>query len=88
MDLRHPNPSNTQTSTTSYGVALQLTGGTPYLPNPTRLLYQKIQTCRVILVPILLEISGAATSGTFVLLTLTCVYMPQRMGLFRSTEME
>ena len=79
MDPRHPYPLNDQILTPSQGGALQLTGGNPYLPNSTRILNRPSQTCRMILVPLLLVILYAATTGKFLTPHLICVNMPQIM---------
>ena len=77
MDIIHPDPSNTNISTTNEGGALRMTCGTKYFPNSNRLLYCPIQTCRMISVPLILGISYSETAGTFATPYLICVEMPQ-----------
>ena len=65
-----------------------MTGGNPYQKNSIWLLYMPSQTCRMILAPLLLVSSYAATAGTFAPTHLIYVYMPQILGFFRSIDME
>ena len=71
MDTRPPDTSGAQSSTPNQGDSLRLTGGNQDFPNSTRLLYRPIQTCRMVLVPIILGSSYVATAGTLVPLHLT-----------------
>ena len=65
MDPHPTDPLGTQISTPNLGGALRLIGDTQDLPNSTRILYRTIHTCGMIFLPLLLESSDVATSGTF-----------------------
>ena len=87
MDRCHPDPSNNQISTQRQGGALQLACINPHLPNSNRLLYRIIQTCRRILVPIILGSSDAEDSATFVPPHSILIVMPQILKSSHSTDM-
>ena len=87
MDPHHTDPSNMKISTPNQGSALRLIGGTQDYPNSTHLLYQLSQTCRIILVPLLLRISDAETSGTFSPPHLIRAEMPQILYSYQSEDM-
>ena len=75
MDLCRKDYSNMKIATPSWGGFLGLNGGNIDETNSSLILYHPIQTCWMILVPMLLVISDAATAGTFSPPHLICVEM-------------
>ena len=86
MYPRHPDPSNMKFSTLNWGGSLQLTGGNPDFSNSTRLLYNPIQMCWTVFVPLLLGTADVATAGKFSPPHFIFVDMPQIMGISHSVE--
>ena len=66
---------------------MQLIGGTKYLPNSTRILYQTSQTRGMILVPLLYVSSDVADAGIVSPRCLICAEMPQILESYHSAEM-